>query len=188
MNEKFQGQAITFDDVLLVPQYSEIMPHDCDVSTYFTRNIKINVPLVSSPMDTVTESAMAIALAKLGGLGIIHKNMTVENQADEVKKVKRSANGIIENPITLPPTDPVSRAREVMDQNNCSGVPITADGGKLVGIITRRDLRFLEASDEPIADVMTKEPLVTATEKVTLEEAEKILTAKKVEKLLLVDE
>ena len=188
MNDKFQGQAITFDDVLLVPQYSEIMPHDCDVSTYFTRNIKINVPLVSSPMDTVTESAMAIALAKLGGLGIIHKNMTVENQADEVKKVKRSANGIIENPITLPPTDPVSRAREVMDQNNCSGVPITTAGNKLVGIITRRDLRFLEASDEPIADVMTKEPLVTATEKVTLEEAEKILTAKKVEKLLLVDD
>lgn len=188
MSDKFQGQAITFDDVLLVPQYSEIMPHDCDVSTYFTRNIKINVPLVSSPMDTVTESAMAIALAKLGGLGIIHKNMTVENQADEVKKVKRSANGIIENPITLPPTDPVSRAREVMDQNNCSGVPITIEGNKLVGIITRRDLRFLEASDEPIADVMTKEPLVTATEKVTLEEAEKILTAKKVEKLLLVDD
>lgn len=187
-NDKFQGLAITFDDVLLVPQYSEIMPHDCDVSTRFTRNIKINVPLISSPMDTVTESAMAIALAKLGGIGVIHKNMTVENQNEEVAKVKRSANGIIENPITLPPTDPVSRARDVMDQHNCSGVPITVEDNKLVGIITRRDLRFLEASDTPIAEVMTKEPLVTATEKVTLEEAEKILTAKKVEKLLLVDE
>lgn len=187
-SDKFQGLAITFDDVLLVPQYSEIMPHECDVSTQFTRNIKINVPLISSPMDTVTESAMAIALSKLGGIGIIHKNMTVENQTEEVAKVKRSANGIIENPITLPPTDPVSRARDVMDQHNCSGVPITVEGGKLVGIITRRDLRFLEASDTPIADVMTKEPLVTATEKVTLEEAEKILTAKKVEKLLLVDD
>ncbi|MDG2469011.1 MAG: IMP dehydrogenase [Pirellulaceae bacterium] len=188
MTDKFQGLAITFDDVLLVPQYSEIMPHECDVSTFFTRNIKINVPLISSPMDTVTESAMAIALAKLGGIGIIHKNMSLENQSEEVSKVKRSANGIIENPITLPPTDPVSRAREVMDQQNCSGVPITVEDQKLVGIITRRDLRFLEASDTPIAEVMTKGPLVTATEKVTLEEAEKILTAKKVEKLLLVDE
>ena len=188
MTDKFQGLAITFDDVLLVPQYSEIMPHECDVSTFFTRNIKINVPLISSPMDTVTESAMAIALAKLGGIGIIHKNMSLENQSEEVSKVKRSANGIIENPITLPPTDPVSRAREVMDQQNCSGVPITIEDQKLVGIITRRDLRFLEASDTPIAEVMTKGPLVTATEKVTLEEAEKVLTAKKVEKLLLIDE
>ena len=167
MSDKFQGTAITFDDVLLVPRYSEVVPGECDVATELTRNIRINVPLLSSPMDTVTESAMAIALAKHGGIGIIHKNMTIDAQQEEVAKVKRSANGIIENPITLPPDAPVSRAREVMDQHNCSGVPITIDDRKLVGIITRRDLRFLEASNIPISDVMTKEPLVTATEKVT---------------------
>jgi IMP dehydrogenase len=188
MTEKIVVQAITFDDVLLQPRYSEVIPSEVDVSTQLTKNIRLNVPLLSSPMDTVTESDMAIALAKLGGLGIIHKNLPIQAQAEEVRKVKRSANGIIVNPVTLPPESPVLRAKEVMEQQNVSGVPITGPDGKLEGIITRRDLRFLEDSSLPISEVMTKENLVTATGKVTLEEAEKILTAKKVEKLLLVDE
>ena len=139
-------------------------------------------------MDTVTEHAMAIALAKMGGVGIIHKNMSIESQTEEVYKVKRSANGIIFDPVTLPPTAPVEEARRVMDQHNVSGVPIVENDGKLAGILTRRDLRFLESSDLPISQVMTQDGLVTATGEVTLAEAEKILTAKKVEKLLLVDE
>lgn len=188
IHDKIRGIGITFDDILLLPRYSEIVPADVNVSTKLTRNITMNVPLCSSPMDTVTESAMAIALAKHGGIGVIHKNMSIASQTEEVAKVKRSANGIIDDPVTLRPDVPVSRAREVMDQHNVSGVPITLENGKLVGILTRRDLRFLEQSDIPIADVMTKDALVTATGKVTLAEAEKILTAKKVEKLLLVDE
>jgi IMP dehydrogenase len=159
-----------------------------DVSTQLTKNIRLNLPLISSPMDTVTEAGLAIALAKVGGLGIIHKNMSVAAQTEEVRKVKRSANGIIVDPVTLPPDAPVSRAREVMEQHNVSGVPITEANGRLVGILTRRDLRFMESSDTLIADVMTKENLVTVTGEVSLAEAEKILTAKKVEKLLLVDE
>jgi IMP dehydrogenase len=187
-HEKIRGFGITFDDILLVPSYSEVVPAEVSVATKLTRNISINVPLCSSPMDTVTESAMAIALAKHGGIGIIHKNMSVEDQSKEVATVKRSANGIITDPITLRPDLPVSRAKEIMRLHNVSGVPITLENGKLVGILTRRDLRFLEQSETLIADVMTRDGLVTATGKVTLAEAEKILTAKKVEKLLLVDE
>ncbi|HAN98354.1 MAG TPA: IMP dehydrogenase [Planctomycetaceae bacterium] len=186
--EKIVQTAITFDDVLLLPRYSDVVPSDVDVSTELTRNIRLNIPLISSPMDTVTESAMAIALAKSGGMGIIHKNMSIEAQTEEVYKVKRSANGIIYDPITLPPDAPVVEARRVMDQHNVSGVPIVEKGGKLVGILTRRDLRFLEAGDVAVADVMTRDGLVTATGEVTLEQAEKILTAEKVEKLLLVDD
>jgi IMP dehydrogenase len=181
-------RGLTFDDVLLEPRFSEVVPADVDVSTRLTRRIRLNIPLISSPMDTVTEAEMAIALAQEGGLGIIHKNLSVDRQAEEVEKVKRSANGIIFNPATLPPEATLGRAREIMDQYNVSGLPITREDGRLVGIITRRDLRFLEAWDTPIADVMTRENLVTATGTVTLEEAEKILMAKKVEKLLLVDE
>ena len=189
MNEKvLEYQGLTFDDVLLEPRYSEVVPADVDVSTRLTQRIRLNIPLLSSPMDTVTESEMAIALAQEGGLGIIHKNMSVERQAEEVEKVKRSANGIIFNPDTLRPDASVGRAREIMDQYNVSGLPITTAEGRLVGIITRRDLRFLENWDLPISEVMTRENLVTATGTVTLEEAEKILMAKKVEKLLLVDE
>jgi IMP dehydrogenase len=188
MRRKILPLAITFDDVLLVPQMSSIVPADANVSTRLTRNIRLNIPLLSAPMDTVTESAMAIALAKVGGLGVIHKNMSVEAQTEEVYKVKRSANGIIDDPVTLPPDAPVRRAREIMDQHNVSGVPIVLADGTLVGILTRRDLRFLESSDTQISEVMTKEQLVTVTGKVSLEEAEKILTDKKVEKLLLVDE
>ncbi|MCE9545991.1 MAG: IMP dehydrogenase [Planctomycetia bacterium] len=185
--DKFYA-GITFDDVLIEPRYSDVVPAEVDVTTRLTRRITLNVPFLSSPMDTVTESAMAIALAQEGGLGVIHKNMSIEQQTDEVDKVKRSANGIISDPVTLRPDATIARAREVMDQQNVSGVPITDASGRLCGILTRRDLRFLEASDRKIAEVMTREHLVTATGTVTLEEAEKILMAKKVEKLLLVDE
>ncbi len=188
MDDKIVRTAITFDDVLLEPRYSEVVPSTVSVATQLTRRIHLNLPLVSSPMDTVTESAMAIALAKEGGLGIIHKNLSIERQTEEVNKVKRSANGIIRDPVTLGPDAPVLRAQELMQQQHVSGVPITQPDGKLVGILTRRDLRFLEKANIPIAEVMTKEGLVTATGNVSLEEAEKILTAKKVEKLLLVDE
>jgi IMP dehydrogenase len=188
VDDKIRYQGITFDDVLLEPRYSEVVPSEVDVKTQLTARITLNIPILSSPMDTVTESALAIALAKVGGLGVIHKNMSVERQTDEVTKVKRSANGIILDPETLPPDAPVSRAQEIMELKRVSGVPITDASGKLVGILTRRDLRFLEKSEQPISQVMTRENLVTAKGTVTLEEAEKILTAKKVEKLLLVDD
>ena len=195
MDEKIAPIAITFDDVLLLPAHSDVTPKDVDVSTVLTRRIALKIPLLSSPMDTVTKSAMAIALAKCGGLGVIHKNMSLEAQTEEVYKVKRSANGIIVDPVTLPPDEPVSRAREVMDLHNVSGVPIIHADGTLAGILTRRDLRFLEAGDRsleassvPISEVMTRDNLVTATGNVTLEQAERILTEKRVEKLLLVDE
>ena len=187
MDGKIVAHGITFDDVLLVPGYSEVVPAEVDVATRLTRGVPLNIPIVSSPMDTVTESEMAIALAQEGGIGIIHKNLSVERQADEVDKVKRSANGIIVDPVTLPPTATVARAREVMDQHNVSGVPITDASRTLLGIITRRDLRFLDSGDIPVADIMTATGLVTATGAVSLEEAEKILMANKVEKLLLVD-
>lgn len=188
MNEKIKHQGITFDDVLLEPRYSDVVPSEVSVATRLTERISLNIPLLSSPMDTVTESAMAIALAQEGGLGVIHKNLSVADQTTEVDKVKRSANGIIFDPVTLPPEATVGQARELMDRAKVSGVPITAKGGRLAGIITKRDLRFLEGGDLRISDVMTRENLVTATGTVTLEEAEKILMAKKVEKLLLVDE
>jgi IMP dehydrogenase len=188
MEGKLRGQSITFDDVLLVPRYSEMVPSEVEVSTQLTKRIPLNIPLLSSPMDTVTEHEMAIALAKEGGIGIIHKNMSVELQADEVTKVKRSANGIILDPETLRPTDPVSKAKSLMQTKNVSGFPITESDGKLVGILTRRDLRFLERGDQPIAEVMTKDNLVTAQGDVSLTQAEQILPAKKVEKLLLVDD
>jgi len=188
MDDKFQQLAITFDDVMLLPRYSEIVPAKVDVSTMLTKRIRLKVPILSSPMDTVTEHNMAIALAKAGGLGVIHKNMSITSQTEEVYKVKRSANGIIEDPVTLTPNEPVSKAQQLMELHNVSGFPITERTGKLVGILTRRDLRFVEKSDQPILTIMTKENLVTATGTVTLEEAEKILTNKRVEKLLLVDE
>ena len=187
MEGKIVATGITFDDVLLVPRHSAVVPADVDVATHFTRGIRLMLPIVSSPMDTVTESEMAIALAQEGGLGVIHKNLSIERQAEEVDKVKRSANGIIVDPVTLPPEATVEKAREVMDQHNISGVPITGAGRKLAGIITRRDLRFLDRGDTPIADIMTRSGLVTATGAVSLDEAEKILMANKVEKLLLVD-
>ena len=188
MKEKVAYQGVTFDDVLLEPRRSDVVPASVDVSTRLTKRIRLTIPILSSPMDTVTESEMAIALAQEGGIGIIHKNMSLPSQADEVKKVKRSANGIIPNPATLPPDATASQARELMDQVNVSGVPITQPDGHLEGILTRRDLRFLEDGDLRVSEVMTRENLVTATGAVTLEQAEKILMKKKVEKLLLVDE
>ncbi|MFN6162367.1 MAG: IMP dehydrogenase [Planctomycetota bacterium] len=188
MIDKLAYEGITFDDVLVEPRFSEILPSQVDVSTQLTRKIRLEIPLLSSPMDTVTESEMAIALAKVGGLGIIHKNMDIQSQAAEVTKVKRSANGIIPDPVTLLPTDSVATAQDVMRKQNVSGIPIVEAGGRLVGILTRRDMRFLESSDTPISSVMTRENLVTAQGNVTLAEAERILTDKKVEKLLLVDD
>jgi IMP dehydrogenase len=181
------NHALTFDDVLIEPRYSEVVPSEVDVTTQLTERIELPMPILSSPMDTVTESKMAISLAQEGGLGVIHKNMSIERQTEEVDKVKRSANGIIVDPVTLPPNASVAIARQTMDESNVSGIPIT-ENGKLVGILTRRDLRFLEDNSLPISEVMTGEPLVTAQGTVTLGEAEKILMAKKVEKLLLVDE
>ena len=186
--DKIVAEGLTFDDVLVQPSRSEIMPSDVEVNTRLTKRIPLNVPILSSPMDTVTEHRMAIGLALVGGLGVIHKNMPVESQAEEVEKVKRSANGIISDPVTLPPEASVAQARETMTQSRVSGVPITDASGRLVGILTRRDLRFLERNDLPIGDVMTRDGLVTATGTVTLAQAEKVLMEKKVEKLLLVDE
>ena len=180
--------GVTFDDVLLMPRYSECVPSEVDVGTRLTRRISLKIPLLSSPMDTVTEAEMAIALAKVGGLGIVHKNLSRQEQTEEVLKVKRSANGIIIDPVTLSPDERVGRAAELMDQANVSGIPIVQADRTLAGILTRRDLRFLEDPELPIRAVMTQENLVTAVGNVTLEQAEKILTAKRVEKLLLVDE
>jgi IMP dehydrogenase len=188
MDSKLAGTAFTFDDVLIEPRYSSVVPSETDVSTRLTKRITLKIPLLSSPMDTVTEAEMAIALAQEGGLGVIHKNMSVARQTKEVEKVKRSANGIIEDPVTLPPDALVAKARELMSTSNVSGIPITESDRKLVGILTRRDLRFLERNDLPISEVMTCDNLVTATGAVTLGEAETILMEKKVEKLLLVDD
>ncbi len=188
MDDKLAYSGITFDDVLLEPRYSEVMPAQVDVSTQLTRSISLKVPLLSSPMDTVTEAEMAIALGKVGGMGVIHKNMPIEAQGEEVTKVNRSANGIIVDPVTLNPSQTARSSIELMDSKNVSGVPIVEQSGRLVGILTRRDLRFLEKDETPVKMIMTGENLVTATGTVTLEEAEKILTDKKVEKLLLVDD
>ena len=184
MQDRIVDRGITFDDVLLQPQYSDVIPNEVNVSTRITRNIQINVPLVSSPMDTVTESELAIGLAQEGGLGIIHKNLSIEQQQELVERVKRSENGVIVDPISLPPDATVAQAREIMSHHNIGGVPITHNG-KLHGIITRRDLRFLDSSQQQVHQVMTRENLVTASEDTNLEEAERILTEKKVEKLLL---
>ncbi len=184
------SEGITFDDVLLLPRRADFLPSATDVSTQLTRRLRLNVPILSAPMDTVTESALAIALAQEGGLGFIHKNLPVEAQVREVIKVKRSANGVINDPVTLPPDAPVSAALKLMQEHNISGVPITADGkgnGKVVGILTRRDLKFLPKEDIPIRQVMTKDRLVTAAPDTTLQEAERILNNNRVEKLLLVD-
>jgi IMP dehydrogenase len=187
MQDRIAYQGITFDDVLLEPAYSDVVPRDVDVRAQLTRNIRLNIPILSSPMDTVTESELAIALAQEGGIGIIHKNLTIAEQTHEVDKVKRSENGIITDPITLPPDETVGTARRIMEQQNVGGVPITVNG-YLKGILTRRDLRFLTDNDQRLAEVMTRDNLVTAPENTTLEAAERILTENKVEKLLLVDD
>jgi IMP dehydrogenase len=179
--------ALTFDDVLLMPRRSSVLPEEIDLSTLLTRKIGLNIPLVSAAMDTVTESRLAIALAQEGGIGIIHKNLSIEAQCREVNKVKRSESGVILDPVTLGPREPVTRAKEVMALHNISGVPIVVEGGRLAGIITRRDMKFLQREDLKIEDVMTAEHLVTGPPDTTLEEASEILKHAKVEKLLLVD-
>ena len=182
--------ALTFDDVLLVPRHSTVLPSGVDVTTRFTRNIKLNVPLASAAMDTVTESDLAIAMAQQGGIGIIHKNLSVEEQALEVDRVKRSESGMIVNPITLSPDHKIYEALELMKKYRISGVPITADGnkeGRLVGILTNRDLRFETNTGRPISAIMTRENLITVPVGTTLDQAEQILHQHKVEKLLVVD-
>ena len=182
--------ALTFDDVLLVPRYSNVLPAQVDVSTKLTRNIPLYVPLLSAAMDTVTESAMASAIAQQGGIGVIHKNLSIEEQAAEVDRVKRSESGMIVNPITLSPTHKIHEALEMMKHYRISGVPVTDDGskeGRLVGILTNRDLRFETNVSRDVADVMTKENLITVPVGTTLDEAREILHQKKVEKLLVVD-
>ncbi len=191
MERKVIGDGVTFDDVLLVPEYSDVTPDRAETSTRLTRNIRLNIPMVSAPMDTVTEAALAIALAQEGGIGVIHRNLSPQNQAREVAKVKRSENGVINDPVTLSPRDTVGRARALMDEQNVSGFPVTEDGesrGKVVGILTRRDMKFLSGSPEGVVGkVMTKANLVTAPPHTKLEEAESILNRARVEKLLLVD-
>jgi IMP dehydrogenase len=183
-NIKIVAEGITFDDVLLVPAKSDFVPSQADTCTQLTNNISINIPIVSAAMDTVTESALAIALAQEGGIGIIHKNLTIEAQKREVAKVKRSENGVILDPITLSPNEPVRRAQELMSEQNVSGIPIV-QGKKLVGILTRRDLKFLKDYDVEIDTVMVKDKLITGPAGTTLEQAKEILQKHKVEKLLL---
>ncbi|XID91833.1 IMP dehydrogenase [Paenibacillaceae bacterium WGS1546] len=185
---KFAKEGLTFDDVLLVPRKSAILPRDVDVSTVLSPSVKLNIPLISAGMDTVTESALAIAIAREGGIGIIHKNMSVAQQAEEVDRVKRSESGVITNPFSLTPDHHVYDAEELMGKYRISGVPIVNDEGKLVGILTNRDLRFVHDFSIKIKDVMTKSDLVTAPVGTTLQQAEGILQRHKIEKLPLVDE
>jgi IMP dehydrogenase len=180
-------EGLTFDDILLVPKKSAIIPREVDVSTKFSRNIEINIPLVSAAMDTVTESRLAIAIAREGGIGIIHKNMSIEEQAEEIDKVKRSESGIIVEPISLTPEKKVGEAIEIMAKYHISGIPIINNEKKLVGILTNRDIRFLDDKDLKIVEVMTKENLITAPLGTTLEEAKRILHKNRIEKLPIVD-
>ncbi|WP_338826398.1 Inosine-5'-monophosphate dehydrogenase [Moorella thermoacetica] len=184
--DKIIGEGLTFDDVLLVPGESEVLPREVDISSNFTRHIRLNTPLVSAAMDTVTEARTAISMAREGGIGVIHKNMTIERQAREVDRVKRSEHGVITDPISLSPDHKVREAIALMEHYHISGVPIT-DNGKLVGIITNRDIRFEDNHERPIKEVMTKDNLVTAPVGTTLAEAMAILRAHKIEKLPLVD-
>ncbi|MCJ7509153.1 MAG: IMP dehydrogenase [candidate division Zixibacteria bacterium] len=186
MSKKIVKQGLTFDDVLLIPAKSEVLPRDADVSTFLTPHLKLNIPILSAAMDTVTESRLAIALAREGGIGIIHKNMSIEDQAAEVDKVKRSESGMIVDPITLPPNRLIGEAVEVMRKFSISGIPITKKG-KLVGILTNRDLRFEKDLNRKIQDVMTKKNLITVPEGTDLERAKEILHEKRIEKLLIVD-
>ncbi len=188
MNEKIVKEGLTFDDVLLIPARSEVLPREVDISTFLTSEIKLNIPLISAAMDTVTESKMAIAMAAQGGIGIIHKNMSVERQALEVDKVKRSESGMIVDPITLHPDAKISDALKIMADYRISGIPIVDEKNKLVGIITNRDLRFEPNLNLQVKDLMTKENLHTAPEGTTLEQAEKLLQTFKIEKLPVVDE
>jgi IMP dehydrogenase len=187
LEEKFAREGLTFDDVLLLPAESHVLPNDVSTATRFTRSVDLRIPVVSAAMDTVTEAGMAIALARIGGIGVIHRNLSVADQAAEVDKVKRSESGMIVEPVTLGPDASVAHALELMGHYRISGIPVTDEGGRLVGIITNRDLRFHRDPTRPVSELMTSEGLVTAAEGTTLEEAEVILHRHKIEKLPVVD-
>lgn len=185
---KIVGEGLTYDDVLLVPAFSEVLPREVNIQTKFTRNITINVPIISAAMDTVTESKMAIAMAQEGGIGVLHKNMTIEAQAMKVRRVKRAESGMIIDPVTLPLTAKVEHAKKYMAEYGIGGIPIVGEDGTLKGIVTNRDLRFEHDYKRPITEVMTSEKLVTAAVGTSLQDAEKILQQHKIEKLLIVDD
>jgi IMP dehydrogenase len=187
-NQKIIGEGLTYDDVLLVPDYSDILPHQVDVSTQFSKNIKLNIPIVSAAMDTVTEAKMAISIAQDGGIGVLHKNMSIAEQSAEVRKVKRSESGMILDPITLPKDSLVSDALEIMKENKIGGIPVVANESDLVGIVTNRDLRFEKNQSRPISQVMTSLDDLITTQLTDLQNAEDILQANKIEKLPVVDE
>ncbi|MFM1878448.1 MAG: hypothetical protein RLZZ241_1314 [Bacteroidota bacterium] len=186
-HSKIVGEGLTYDDVLLVPAFSEILPREVDITTRFTRNIRINIPIVSAAMDTVTESRMAIAIAREGGIGVLHKNMTIEQQALKVRRVKRAESGMILDPVTLPASAMVKDAKASMQEFSIGGIPVVDDAGVLIGIVTNRDLRFEKNNERPISEVMTAMPLVTTREGTTMGEAEEILQENKIEKLPVVD-
>jgi IMP dehydrogenase len=181
-------EGLTFDDVLLVPARSDVLPTETDTSTQFTRGIRLNIPLCSAAMDTVTEASLAIAIAQQGGIGVVHKNMTIERQADEVDKVKRSESGMIVDPVTISQDRPVREALHVMERYHISGVPVVDEDGHLVGIITNRDLRFETRFDLPVSEVMTPQPLVTVPVGTTLDQAKAVLQEHRIEKLLVIDD
>lgn len=187
-SDRFAGEGLTYDDVLLVPAYSEVLPRDVQIKSQFTRNITLNAPFVSAAMDTVTESALAIAIAQGGGIGVIHKNMSIERQAAEVRKVKRSESGMIQDPVTLPVNATVGDALKLMAEYKIGGIPVVDGTRKLVGIVTNRDLRFEKQMNKPVADIMTDENLITANAGMDLLHAEGILQQNKIEKLPVVDQ
>lgn len=187
-NNKILGEGLTYDDVLLVPAYSEVLPREVSITTKFSRNITLNVPIVSAAMDTVTESAMAIAMAREGGIGVLHKNMTIEQQAAEVRKVKRAESGMIIDPVTLQKENTVGDAQKTMRDYSIGGIPITDEAGLLIGIVTNRDLRFEKDLKRPLSEVMTSENLVTVAQGTSLKQAEIILQQNKIEKLPVVDD
>ncbi|RMD99445.1 MAG: CBS domain-containing protein, partial [Bacteroidetes bacterium] len=188
LQDKFLGEALTFDDVLLVPAYSQVLPREVDVSSQFTTGLRLNAPIVSAAMDTVTEEKLAIAIARQGGIGIIHKNMSIEQQAEQVRKVKRSESGMIIDPVTMRVDARVGDALALMKQYSIGGIPIVDDDGHLIGILTNRDLRFEKDLSRPVSEVMTRENLITAPIGTDLEKARDILQNHKIEKLPVVDE
>ena len=188
LSSKFIGEGLTYDDVLLVPAYSEVLPREVNLSSQFTRNIRLNTPIISAAMDTVTESALAISIAQQGGIGVVHKNMTIAQQANEVRKVKRSESGLTLDPITVTLDKKVSDVLRLMRENKIGGIPVVDEQDKLVGIITNRDLRFVKDHTKSVEKVMTKQPLIVAKGRVSLSDAEQILQEHKIEKLPVVDE
>ena len=186
-SKKFYGEGLTFDDVLLMPAYSQILPREVDISTQLTRSITLHVPMLSAAMDTVTDAVLAIALAREGGLGILHKNMSIDQQSDQVRKVKRSENGLILDPVTLPPDATIGEALRLMRENKIGGIPIVDAQHKLVGILTNRDLRFETHYNQKVSSVMTKDHLITAPEGTDLKKAELIFKKNKIEKLPVVN-